>query len=464
MIISENEESQVSRLSKYPLASFRELVTLSVPLIFACLSASLLGLCDRLFLSHHSIEAWNAASTSGYIAFFFQMLCIVIAMISQTFIGQYLGANKPTKIGSIVWQMIWFSLLSMIITYPASFVAEYYFKGTEIESAALSYFRPLALCNFLFPLNAAISAFFIGRGKTRIILFSNLSIQLLNILLDYLLIFGVGSFIPPLGTFGASLATIISEATLCLILFMFFINPKYIPIYRTDKRRLNLKLFKEILKIGIPRALGRGMAISSWAFAAHILVQKGGDHLLVLTLGTSLFMIFTFVNEGMCQALTTIVSHILGANRENAIRRLIRSAFTLLSISMLILSLPLIFFREQIISLFITDPLLPSTLLLLKVTCSLIWVGCLANGINFITASLITASRDTFFYACMVSMNWITICIPVYFVIDYLSFPPFYFFLIDSINTVAFGIIYYLRFKRGMWKKHLQHLHNPAEA
>ena len=120
--------------------------------------------------------------------------------------------------------------------------------------------------------------------------------------------------------------------------------------------------------------------------------------------------------------------------------------------------------REQIISLFISDPLPPATFELLKLTCIFAWVSCLANGINFIGASFITASRDTFFYACIITMNWITICVPVYLVIGYLNVSPVYFFTIDSFNTILFGIIYFLRFRKGIWKKHLLSLHHPVEV
>lgn len=463
MVISENEAPQTKGLPRYPLASFRELITLSFPLILSCLSASLLGLCDRLFLSHYSLEAWNAASTSGYIAYLYQMVCIVIAMIAQTFIGQYLGAKKAEKVGPVVWQMIWFAFLSMLITYPTSFLAESYFTNTEVESAALSYFRPLALCNFLFPLSTALSAFFIGRLETRVIFFANLSIQLLNIALDYFLIFGVGSLIPPLGTFGAALATILSQATLCLILFTLFSKPEFISTFRTDHRALNIPLLKKMLKVGIPRAIGRGMAIAAWSYAAHILVKKGGDHLLVLTFGTSLLLIFTFVNDGMAQAFSTIASRILGAQKPQAIHRLIRSAFIHLSLSMLVLSIPLLFMREHVISFFIADPLSASTLKLLKATITCIWVVCLANGINVIGTQLMIASRDTFFYACLIMANWITICIPTYLIVEYLEWPPQYFFLIDSVNVIFFGIIYLRRFKSGVWKKHLKEVHEPIK-
>ena len=261
MTTSESVDSQIHPLSRYPLGSFRELLTLSTPLVFACLSASLLGFCDRLFLSHYSLEAWTAASTSSYIAFLYQMMLSVIAMIAQSFIAQHIGAKRPSNVGPIVWQMIWFAFLSMLITYPSSFLAEMYFRGTEVEGPALAYFRPMALFNFLFPLNAALSAFFIGRGKTRIILYANISIQLVNIALDYLLIFGIGSILPPLGTFGAALQQLFQKRLSASFFFQNFPNPStYLSTIPTSESLIS-PFSKKCLKLVFPVPL-----VEAWRF------------------------------------------------------------------------------------------------------------------------------------------------------------------------------------------------------
>ena len=104
----------ISKLSKYPVASLRELIYLAFPIILTTLSSSLLTLCDRLFLSYYSAKAWEAATVAGDLAFFFQMFCILLVMTAHVFVGQYHGANKSEKIGPLIWQMIWFSFLSMI--------------------------------------------------------------------------------------------------------------------------------------------------------------------------------------------------------------------------------------------------------------------------------------------------------------------------------------------------------------
>lgn len=438
----------ISNLSKYPVASLRELIYLAFPIILTTLSSSLLNLSDRLFLSHYSAEAWKASTVAGDLSFFFQMFCILLVVTAQVFVGQYHGGNKSEKIGPLIWQMIWFSFLSMIITYPISLFSESFFHGTEIEAPATLYFRCLTLSNFLYPLAAALSTFFLGRGKTKIILISNISIHIVNILLDYLLIFGVKGIIPPLGILGAAIATIVSEATLCMILYTFFIHKKYVHTYRTDLRKLDKKMLWEVLKVGIPRACGRAMVIFTWNAAARIMVVKGGDFLLSRTLGTSLFAIFSFINQGMGQAILILASNLIGANWDNELRKLIKNAYIFLLGIIVILTIPLFFFQNHLIHIFIGNGIAKESLSIFRACCSSILFICLGNGIMTIGVSLIMAYKDTFFYFLSTLFPWITLFLPSYIGIGLFNLPPQTFFIIDGANSVIIGIALMLYVQR----------------
>ena len=444
----------MNQLTKYPIAGVRELLALSFPLVLSAFSAALLCQCDRYFLSHYSLQEWEACSAATGLCFFYQMSLIMIATAAQVFIGQFQGAKKHHLIGPFTWQIIWFSLLSMLITYPLSLISTLYVHGSEIQEPATLYFKYLSSVNFLYPLGAALSAFYIGRGKTRVILLVNLTIQSLNIGLDYLLIFGVQGWIPPMGIKGAAIATMISQSLLCIILLSMFLQKKHIPLYRTDQKGFNRHLLWEGLKTGIPRALARIMAVGSWLVASYLMVQKGGDYLLVLSFGGSIFLIFSFINEGMAQALITITSHILGANIKNTYyKKIVSASLIFLTVTVAILAIPLLGMQDTLISIFIDEPLSPESTALLKECCIWVWVICVANGINRIGTSLNTAARDTLYHAIWNSILWITLCIPVYIGIGQYGWSPSKFFLIDGINCILIGVVLILRFLKESFKK-----------
>lgn len=120
--------------NQYPPASLRDLVNLSIPLILSLLSGSLMLLCNRLFLAKFSIEALKTCTTVSALILLFQIPCIRISSMGQVFVGQLRGAKQLHAIGSHVWQMIWFALLSSVITIPLGFALKnYYFKDNPLE-------------------------------------------------------------------------------------------------------------------------------------------------------------------------------------------------------------------------------------------------------------------------------------------------------------------------------------------
>ncbi|MCB1107041.1 MAG: polysaccharide biosynthesis C-terminal domain-containing protein [Chlamydiia bacterium] len=441
------------QLTRYPTASLRELAALALPFILTASIPCLLSFIDRFLLKLYSQDAQNAATAAISLCWNFQLSLIMIALVSQAFVGHYKGAKQEKKIGPFIWQMIFFSFLSMAFTYPLSFLSEMYLKGTEVEKEALHYFRILAAANFLYPLGATLASFYTGRGKLRLVFFSSCMTLFMNFFLDYLLIFGVRDWISPMGVKGAAIATVISEGTYCLLLYFFFIQKKHILQYRTDKRSFNPKLFWEGLKTGLPRALGRIMAIGAWTAASRTLLEKGGDYVLAFSFGIMLFTSLTFISDGMGQALTTTISHSLGQNASSSLKKSLRTASCFVLITSTILAIPLLLMKDTIINYLSDNQINETSRLILMECCSWIWLALVATGVNRIGVSMMTASRDTVFYAFSLSFMWITQWIPTFIGIGYLGWSPAKFFLIDSLNTLVIGVIFTLRFFKEPYRR-----------
>lgn len=449
----EANSSPSNQLTKHPMASLRELFALAFPLILTTFSASLLNLTDRFMLSHFSQDAWKACSSAMNLLYLPQLGLIIIASISQAFTGHYKGAKKEKMIGPFIWQMIYFSLFTILIIYPLFLLGNVYLKGIEVESSAKSYFRILAAANFLYPLGATLASFYMGRGKNSIVLFTSLTIQLLNMMLDYILIFGVGDLVPSYGVRGAAIATVISQGTYCLILFLLFRQKKYALPFSTNQWKFNPPLFWEGLKTGIPRSFGRSLAVGAWTVATYFVIQKGGDYLLVHTFGLTVFVILSFVNEGMGQALLTFNSHALASNSSHLFKKSLRSAIYFVIAMAVVLAIPLLILRETMILLFFKDPISPQSLQFLKECCIWVWIAIIGGGINRIGASMVTAARDTVFYAWCMTIQWITLCVPIFIGIQNLEMSPSKFFLIEGLNSALIGVIFIFRFFKEPYRR-----------
>lgn len=441
-------------LTQFPKASFRALIFLCVPLIFSLFSASFMGFCDRLFLARYSLEALEGTVSAGYLCMLFQHPVIRIVSMAQVFVGLQLGSKQNDQIGASVWQMIWLSLFSMLVTVPTSqFVAPFFFEGTTIQESANTYFSTLMAINFLFPLGTAISSYFIGQGRTGIIFFTTFIAHSINIGLDYLLIFGVEGYIAPMGVFGAALATGIAQGVLCTILFIFFLRKKERETYRTDKYQFDWENFWGQLRIGLPRAIARIIILTAWVSISRIMTLKGGDYLMVLSIGGTLLLLFTFINDGMGQGMITIASNLLGAKDYPAIWKLVRSGMIFLLTTTTLLAVPFLIFPEFILSFFFDTLPAPETLAMLKRTCIWLWFFFFCYGFNAVGLSLVTAACDVKFQMCAIIFVWLTSYLPAHLAMNIFNWSPDKFWLLMALDSLIFGAAFLIRASKEKWKE-----------
>ncbi|MBS0629046.1 MAG: hypothetical protein JSS30_02335 [Verrucomicrobia bacterium] len=441
-------------LSRFPKASFRELLFLSIPLIFSLFSASFMNFCDRLFLAHYSVEALQGTVSAGYLCMLFQHPIIRIASMAQVFVGLQYGSRQTDQIGASVWQMIWLSFLSMLVTLPSSqFVAPFFFEGTTIRDPANTYFMTMMAMNFLFPLGTAISSYFIGQGRTGVILLTTLIAHSVNIVLDYFFIFGIKGVLAPMGVFGAALATGIAQGVFCLILFILFLRKKEREMFGTNQYKFDWENFWGQLRIGLPRAIARIIILTAWVSTARIMTLKGGDHLMVLSIGGTLILFFTFINDGMLQGMITIASYVLGAKEYSYMWKLVRSGMILLLSTTALLSIPMLAVPELTLSFFFPTPPSPETMIVLKKSCLWIWFFFFCYGFNAVGLSLVTAARDVTFYMFTILFVWLTSYLPAYLAMNVFNWSPDKLWLIMACDSFIFGAAFLIRATKEKWKE-----------
>ena len=415
---------------------------------------SFMGFCDRLFLAHHSLAAFEQTVSASLLVILFQQPLIRITSMSQVFVGLYQGSGQNKRIGELVWQMVWFSLLSMIITLPlARILSPFFFHGKVVQDLADTYFQVMMVGNFLFPLASALSSYFIGQGRMRIIFITTLFSHALNICLDYLFIFGYGSIIPEMGVFGAALATGIAQAGCCIALLCLFLRKKDRKSHGTNNYQFNWESFWMQLKVGLPRALARIFLLFSWVMTARVMILKGGDYSMILSIGGSLILLFTFINDGLLQGMVTIASNLMGSNQYAKISKLTRSGLTFVLATTALLSIPYLMLPELTVSFFFKETLSAETLAMLKRTCVWLWLFFFTYGFHVVGLSLLTAGRDVTFYLFSVTFIWLTSCLPIYFGMNYLNWPPDVFWLIIGLDSFLFGCIFLARASKEKWKE-----------
>lgn len=264
------------------IAALIEVLRVAIPLMISTGLFSVTLFVDRTFLLWYDGTSMGAAMAAGNV--FWVSICGPIGIVSMSgaIIAQYVGAGQSDRVGRFLWQTVWMSLAFLPIMAAVAYLGPDLFRWTgqdpELWAAESTYLRLLAIGGFGAVLENGLSGFFSGTHRTAVILWASLISAVVNIVLDAVLIFGVGSLIAAGGITGAAIATVISiyvKAVVyaAILLFSKSIRREYQTSFWPN---WDSAMFKKLLFFGFPTGL---MYITeSGAFTVIVLqIGKLGD-------------------------------------------------------------------------------------------------------------------------------------------------------------------------------------------
>ena len=212
-----------------------EVLRVAVPLMISAGTFSVVLFADRTLLLWHDGASMSASMAAGNL--FWVLICLPVGIVSMTgaIISQHIGNHEPEKVGRLLWQSIWLSLMFAPVFLLIGVFARQFFIATgqpeELINLEAIYLRFLMLAAMGIVLETALSGFFSAIERTRIVMWVSIASGLLNLALDGLLIFGWGPF-PSLGIMGAAIATAISFWFKVVCFGWLILRPQYEQTYR----------------------------------------------------------------------------------------------------------------------------------------------------------------------------------------------------------------------------------------
>jgi MATE family multidrug resistance protein len=310
----------------------KELLAISLPLIASTISWTLMQFCDRLFLTWHSNDALAAVLPAAALSWTLTSLPMGVGFYCSTFVAQYFGADQKEKIGAIVWQSIWLGLLCVPVYLLIGLGGERIFSaiGHSPELCLLEhhYFLALAFGAGAVVLDAGISSFFVGQGKTGTVMYVNFFSAALNLALDYWFIFG-GFGLPEMGLWGAGLATSISMWSKVLIFAWLFFLPHNAELGTRSQWRLDLSLMRRYFRYGLPNGLQfliEGLAITFF-FVVIPVISESASAAASVVFSINMLVIYPVFGLGM--GCSTLVGQKIGEQQPDLASRATWNALTL---------------------------------------------------------------------------------------------------------------------------------------
>lgn len=447
-------------LTQFPEGSLRELWKISFPLMISAFASLCMLFTDRIFLARYSIDALNAVVNAGTLAWAAIGGMGMMTAMSEVFVAQYNGAKLYEKIGTPVWQMIYLSFFSYVLFLPLAIFAPQIFSFTASGSLEVVFFRWLMIFGPCYALMTALAGFFVGRGKTTVLIVVAIIANIVNIFLDWMLIFGLPPYIPELGVRGAAIATSCGYALQALLLAVLFFKKKYRAMYGTNQWKFDPELFQKCFRIGFPQGVFVSLEIFGWAVFFWLMTSMSQTHITVSSICQSLLILFSFFGDGLSRGIAAAAGNLIGAKKINAIYRVTRSALILQTLfSLFVAAIFLVDFEGLIRVLFIEHIDLVSSSNMPWTTSlhfCLILTFCYMffEGIRWIFAGLLIAAGDTFFLLVAGSLSvWVGLLIPIYWIVVRHQLPVEYAWVLACLYSFCFVWLYIFRFQQGSWKK-----------
>lgn len=450
--------------------SFKELWKLSFPLMVSFLSLFVMIFVDRIFLSFYSTAALNAATSAGTFCWSFLLGWTTLASLAEVFVAQYNGSKQYKMIGEPVWQMIWLGVISFLFFIPAGLWGGTLFYGQPSpENYELPYFNITMLFGPASVFLAALTAFFVGQGKTFIIKWLALLGNLINIILDPILIFGIKGVIPSMGINGACIATGIGIITQVVVMLSIFLNKKNSAQFNTHDWSFKFKSFKQCFRIGLPPAIFVFFELLGWAIFYWMMTQISSTHILVASICQSILLLFVFFGLGLEKGAAAVAGNLIGSNNIHLIKNVLKSGIKLIALFSAIIALFFIIYPDLLINWFFKNPqaidtnniqlTLFDTSELVSIK-KLVKIGLIMTGIHitfeylrWLLSGILTAAGDTMFLMFSGALCvWFFIIIPTYFFIMKPKAPVEYSFIIWIVYSICATAFSLVRFYKGKWK------------
>ncbi|MGD9591053.1 MAG: MATE family efflux transporter [Candidatus Berkiella sp.] len=457
MLLTSNTSDLKGTLTTHK-SMLRQLWMMCFPLMLTALSGSLMNFIGRVILAKYDTNAMIVATTAGNIAYIFQFGAMSIAMIAEVFVGQFNGAQQFNNVARPVWQMIWFSLICAIAMLLMGLFGQQIFIPKELGSQGYEYFAWMMALGGSYPLVGALTGFFVGRGHVKTIAVSVIFANALNLVLVWLLVFGVKGWIPEMGAKGAAIATGISEMFVALGLFAFFLKPKYQQRYHTHRWQFDKQLFLKCIKVGFPNSIGHMAGTAAWACVMYILANRSLEHVTVITIGFSIWMLFSFITEGLQMGVTAFASNYIGAKKWHKVSEILMTGLYLQFILAMFLAIPLVLYPSLLVEFFIPLENGSSDIShlreLIEMSCLWLWLAYVFDGMAWVIDGILTAAGDTRFIMFMNSFGtWLLCIMPIYLFVVVLEGSPMLTMKLVTIFCVILFACYYLRYKTNKWKK-----------
>ncbi len=306
---------------------FKNINKLAIPALISGISEPILSITDTAIVGNIDINATESLAAVGIVGAFISMLIWVLGQTRSaisSIVSQYVGANELNKIKNLPAQAIFIitslSILIIVSTYPfANNIFKLYNASNLILDYGVDYYK-IRVFGFPFTLfTIGVFGAFRGLQNTYYPMIIAIIGALLNIVLDYILVFGIQDYIPAMNIKGAAYASVAAQCLMAILSAYYLLKKTEIPL------KVSFPFNKEINRfiIMILNLFVRTLALNvTLYFATRFATGYGAAYIAAYTMAINLWFFAAFFIDGYASAGNILSGKLLGGKEYNSLIKL----------------------------------------------------------------------------------------------------------------------------------------------
>ncbi|MDX1666592.1 MAG: MATE family efflux transporter [Saprospiraceae bacterium] len=315
---------------------------------------NVIALSDSVFLYYLSEEDF---ASIGFVGVFYLVVAAIgygFSRGGQVIIARRMGERDTEEVGRTFYSMLGFELglavvMFLFMQYGAYYLFTWFVESEVVLTKSVQYLDYRSWGVFFSYSGVAIVALYTGVARTHFIVVDTLLLAVINIALNYGLIFGHWG-LPAMGIAGAGLASTISEAV-ALVVFIIYIlfDDKARTYHLFRKPTFDLDLVRVQYQLSFPIVAQAFVGLGSWFVFFGIVENLGERPLAITNLVRIVYLVLSIPCWGFSSGVNTMVSNLIGQRKRQAVIPIIWKTAKICWFTTMLITLPVALFPETVL-------------------------------------------------------------------------------------------------------------------
>jgi putative MATE family efflux protein len=432
---------------------------LAWPAIVSNLLFAVIGIISIKIIGSLGSEAIAAVTTGHRIFFGVQAVLMALSAGTTAMVARAWGAENYEEAARVTSASLWLgNLVGVVLTIPCLFFADaiagMFGLNESTTSSAADFIRMLSIFNIAFAINMVLGAALRAAGDTKTPLWIGAITNIINVVLVYLLVFGLYGF-PEMGVTGAALANGLSFTSSAVILLVLWYG-KRIRLAVGGKGSLTRARLKQLYQIGYPAGLEQLVFQSGFIGFLLIIAHFGTAPYAAYGIGVQILSLSMVVGFGFSVAGATLVGQYLGAQQPEMAERQGWKATWFAIGSMMAMSIVIMVFAGDIAAYLINDA---QVVYYAVIFIYILGIAQPLMGVEFTLSGCLRGAGDTRYPLLTTMVGLIGVRVGLAALFTYLDFSVEWIFGALLGDYLIKALMLTDRFRSGRWKNKMKRYH-----